>query len=298
MADAGIGAAGSGAASGARPRPRLNKTVRRLLRDWAALAGATILLLLTGATLLAPWILPYGYAEVVAFPFEPASAQFWLGTDEIGRDIFTRIIYGARVSLTVGFVSTAIALAGGIPLGLISGYRGGVVDTVVMRLMDMMFAFPAIILALAIIAVLGPSLVNAMIAIGVMQIPLFARLVRGNTLSLKNQDYVQAAVAAGAGMARILTFHILPNTMSAVMVQFTLTFAGAVLVEAALSFLGLGVAPPTPSWGAMLDTGRKLITISPLYSVSAGAAIFVTVLGLNLVGDALRDALDPRMVDA
>jgi peptide/nickel transport system permease protein len=296
MADAAIGAAGAG--SGARPRPRLNKTVRRLLRDWAALAGATILLLLTGATLLAPWILPYGYAEVVAFPFEPASAQFWLGTDEIGRDIFTRIIYGARVSLTVGFVSTAIALAGGIPLGLISGYRGGVVDTVVMRLMDMMFAFPAIILALAIIAVLGPSLVNAMIAIGVMQIPLFARLVRGNTLSLKNQDYVQAAVAAGAGMARILTFHILPNTMSAVMVQFTLTFAGAVLVEAALSFLGLGVAPPTPSWGAMLDTGRKLITISPLYSVSAGAAIFVTVLGLNLVGDALRDALDPRLVDA
>jgi len=296
MADAAIGAAD--AAVAVRQRPRMNKTVRRLLRDWAALAGAAILLLLTGSTLLAPWILPYGFAEVVAFPFEPASAQFWLGTDEIGRDIFTRIIYGARVSLTVGFVSTAIALAGGIPLGLISGYRGGVVDTVVMRLMDMMFAFPAIILALAIIAVLGPSLVNAMIAIGVMQIPLFARLVRGNTLSLKNQDYVQAAVAAGAGMGRILAFHILPNTMSAVMVQFTLTFAGAVLVEAALSFLGLGVAPPTPSWGAMLDTGRKLITISPLYSVSAGAAIFVTVLGLNLVGDALRDALDPRMVDA
>ena len=275
----------------------MNKTTRRLLRDWAALAGAAILLLLGASTLLAPWILPYGYAEVVAFPFEPASAQFWLGTDEIGRDIFTRIIYGARVSLTVGFVSTAIALVGGIPLGLISGYRGGAVDTVVMRLMDMMFAFPAIILALAIIAVLGPSLVNAMIAIGVMQIPLFARLVRGNTLSLKNQDYVQAAVAAGASMGRILTFHILPNTMSAVMVQFTLTFASAVLVEAALSFLGLGVAPPTPSWGAMLDTGRKLITISPLYSVSAGAAIFVTVLGLNLVGDALRDALDPRMVE-
>lgn len=275
----------------------MNKTTRRLLRDWAALAGAAILLLLGASTLLAPWILPYGYAEVVAFPFEPASAQFWLGTDEIGRDIFTRIIYGARVSLTVGFVSTAIALVGGIPLGLISGYRGGAVDTVVMRLMDMMFAFPAIILALAIIAVLGPSLVNAMIAIGVMQIPLFARLVRGNTLSLKNQDYVQAAIAAGASMGRILTFHILPNTMSAVMVQFTLTFASAVLVEAALSFLGLGVAPPTPSWGAMLDTGRKLITISPLYSVSAGAAIFVTVLGLNLVGDALRDALDPRMVE-
>ncbi|MBA2667320.1 MAG: ABC transporter permease [Trueperaceae bacterium] len=279
-------------------RRRMNKTLRRLLRDWAALVGAGILLLLGVSTVMAPWILPYGFAEVVAFPFEPASAQFWFGTDEIGRDIFTRIIYGARVSLTVGFVSTSIALVGGIPLGLISGYRGGLIDTVLMRLMDMMFAFPAIILALAIIAVLGPNLLNAMIAIGVMQIPLFARLVRGNTLSLKNQDYVQAAIAAGAGMARILTFHILPNTMSAIMVQFTLTFASAVLVEAALSFLGLGVAPPTPSWGAMLDTGRKLITVSPLYSVSAGAAIFVTVLGLNLVGDALRDALDPRMVDA
>lgn len=297
MADASVAALDHDGA-GAPKVHRLNKTTRRLLRDWAALAGAGILLLLGASTLLAPWILPYGYAEVVAFPFEPASAQFWLGTDEIGRDIFTRIIYGARVSLTVGFVSTAIALVGGIPLGLISGYRGGAVDTVVMRLMDMMFAFPAIILALAIIAVLGPSLVNAMIAIGVMQIPLFARLVRGNTLSLKNQDYVQAAIAAGAGMGRILAFHVLPNTMSAVMVQFTLTFASAVLVEAALSFLGLGVAPPTPSWGAMLDTGRKLITISPLYSVSAGAAIFVTVLGLNLVGDALRDALDPRMAEA
>lgn len=297
MADTTADAFGQDPITTVTKRP-MNKTLRRLLRDWAALVGAAILLLLSLATLLAPWILPYGFAEVVAFPFEPASTQFWLGTDEIGRDIFTRIIYGARVSLTVGFVSTSIALAGGIPLGLISGYRGGVIDTVLMRLMDMMFAFPAIILALAIIAVLGPNLLNAMIAIGVMQIPLFARLVRGNTLALKNQDYVQAAIAAGAGMTRILTFHILPNTMSAIMVQFTLTFASAVLIEAALSFLGLGVAPPTPSWGAMLDTGRKLITISPLYSVSAGAAIFVTVLGLNLVGDALRDALDPRMVDA
>jgi peptide/nickel transport system permease protein len=297
MADATAATLGQDSVTAGTKR-RMNKTLRRLLRDWAALAGAAIMLLLSLSTLLAPWILPYGYAEVVAFPFEPASAQFWLGTDEIGRDIFTRIIYGARVSLTVGFVSTSIALVGGIPLGLISGYRGGWIDTVLMRLMDMMFAFPAIILALAIIAVLGPNLLNAMIAIGVMQIPLFARLVRGNTLSLKNQDYVQAAIAAGAGMTRILTFHILPNTMSAIMVQFTLTFASAVLVEAALSFLGLGVAPPTPSWGAMLDTGRKLITVSPLYSVSAGAAIFVTVLGLNLMGDALRDALDPRMVEA
>ena len=271
------------------------KSLRRFFRDWAAVSGLTLLIALAGSTLLAPWILPYHYTEVVAFPFEPPSAAHWLGTDEIGRDIFTRIVYGARVSLSVGFVSTAIALVGGIPLGLVSGYLGRIVDTIIMRLMDMMFAFPAIILALAIIAVLGPSLVNAMIAIGVMQIPLFARLVRADTLTLKNQDFVQAAVANGSSTARILAFHILPNTLSAVMVQFTLTFASAVLIEAALSFLGLGVAPPTPSWGAMLDTGRKLVTVSPLYSVASGAAIFVTVLALNLIGDALRDALDPRL---
>lgn len=271
------------------------KSLRRFFRDWAAVSGLTLLIALVASTLLAPWILPYHFAEVVAFPFEPPSAAYWFGTDEIGRDIFTRIVYGARVSLSVGFVSTAIALVGGIPLGLVSGYLGRVVDTVIMRLMDMMFAFPAIILALAIIAVLGPSLVNAMIAIGVMQIPLFARLVRANTLTLKHQDFVQAAVANGSSTARILAFHILPNTLSAVMVQFTLTFASAVLIEAALSFLGLGVAPPTPSWGAMLDTGRKLMTMSPLYSVASGAAIFVTVLALNLIGDALRDALDPRL---
>jgi peptide/nickel transport system permease protein len=198
----------------------------------------------------------------------------------------------------VGFISTGIALLGGVPLGLISGYFGGFVDSLIMRVMDMMFAFPAIILALAIISVLGPSLFNAMIAIGVMHIPLFARLIRSSTLSLKNQDFVQGAIAAGARAPRILFLHILPTCTAPLTVQFTLTFASAVLVEAALSFLGLGVAPPQPSWGAMLDTGRKLITISPLYSVSAGAAIFLTVLALNLIGDALRDVLDPRMVDA
>lgn len=274
----------------------MSKPVRRLLRDWAAVVGLLLIAVITLATVLAPWILPYDFASAVAFPLQPPSPEFWLGTDEVGRDIFTRIVYGARVSLMVGFVSTSIALAGGIPLGLLSGYFGGWLDSLIMRLMDTMFAFPAIILALAIVAVLGPSLVNAMIAIGVMQIPLFARLVRGNALSIKQMDYVQAAVAEGAGTGRILFLHILPNCLASVTVQFTLTFASAVLVEAALSFLGLGVAPPTPSWGAMLDTGRKLISLAPLYSVAAGAAIFVTVLSLNLIGDALRDVLDPRQV--
>jgi peptide/nickel transport system permease protein len=275
----------------------MRKILRRLSRDWAALSGLIIITAIGFSTAFAPWLLPYGFSESVAFPFEPPSRAYLLGTDEIGRDIFTRLIYGARVSLLVGFISTSIALLGGVPLGLISGYFGGFVDSLIMRVMDMMFAFPAIILALAIISVLGPSLFNAMIAIGVMQIPLFARLIRASTLSLKNQDFVQGAIAAGARPPRILFFHILPNCTAPLTVQFTLTFASAVLVEAALSFLGLGVAPPQPSWGAMLDTGRKLITISPLYSVSAGAAIFLTVLALNLIGDALRDILDPRMVD-
>lgn len=258
--------------------------------------GITMLVIITLSTVLAPWILPYDFKSAAGFPFEPPSAKNWLGTDEIGRDIFTRLVYGARISLSVGFVSTTIALIGGIPLGLISGYFGKTADSVIMRIMDMMFAFPAIILALAIIAVLGPNLINAMLAIGFMQIPLFARLVRSNVLGIKNLDFVQAAVAQGASNRRLLAIHILPNCLSSLTVQFTLTFATAILVEAALSFLGLGVSPPQPSWGAMLDTGRKLITVAPLYSVAPGAAIFVTVLSFNLIGDTLRDALDPHQI--
>ncbi|MEX2376267.1 MAG: ABC transporter permease [Dehalococcoidia bacterium] len=266
------------------------------MRDWAGLVGVVMILVITFSTLLAPIILPYDFKTPAGLPFEPPSNKNWLGTDEIGRDLFTRIVYGARVSLAVGFVSSLIALFGGVPLGLISGYYGGNVDKVIMRIMDMLFAFPAIILALAIVAVLGPSMFNAMLAIGFMQIPLFARLVRSSVLSIKELDYVQAAIAQGANRPRILRLHILPNTLSSVTVQFTLTFAAAILIEAALSFLGLGVAPPQPSWGAMLDTGRQLINISPLYSIASGAAIFVTVLSFNLIGDAIRDALDPHQV--
>lgn len=255
-----------------------------------------MLLVIATSTILAPWILPYDFKSSAGFPFEPPSWQHWLGTDEIGRDIFTRLVYGARVSLAVGLVSTTIALIGGIPLGLISGYFGKTTDSVIMRIMDMMFAFPAIILALAIIAVLGPSLVNAMLAIGFMQIPLFARLVRSNVLGVKNLDFVQAAVAQGASNRRLLGVHVLPNCLSSLTVQFTLTVATAILVEAALSFLGLGVAPPQPSWGAMLDTGRKLMTVAPVYAIAPGAAIFITVLSFNLIGDTLRDTLDPHQV--
>lgn len=281
----------------AKRTPRIrNRRLRRFLRDWAALAGLALIAIIIIAAIFAPWLTPFDYRSPAGFPFEPPSAKFWLGTDELGRDIFTRILYGARVSLSVGLVSSVIALLGGVPLGLISGYFGGRIDTIIMRLMDMMFAFPSIILALAIVAVLGPSLFNAMIAIGFMQIPLFARLVRASVLNIRELEYVKAAQAYGARNRRILLMHILPNTMSSVTVQLTLTFAAAILVEAALSFLGLGVSPPQPSWGAMLDTGRKLITLSPLYSVASGGAIFITVLSFNLLGDALRDAFDPHQM--
>lgn len=280
-----------------RRLPRIrDRRLRRFLRDWAAIVGLIMITLIMLAAILAPWLTPYDFRASAGFPFEPPSAKFWLGTDELGRDIFTRILYGARISLSVGLVASIIALLGGVPLGLVSGYFGGRIDTIIMRLMDMMFAFPSIILALAIVSVLGPSLFNAMIAIGFMQIPLFARLVRSNVLNIRELDYIQAAQANGARNRRILLLHILPNTMSSVTVQLTLTFAAAILVEAALSFLGLGVSPPQPSWGAMLDTGRKLITLAPLYSVASGGAIFITVLSFNLLGDALRDAFDPHQM--
>lgn len=279
-----------------RPRVR-DRRLRRFLRDWAAIVGLALIVVIVLAAVLAPWLTPYDFRTSAGLPFEPPSAEFWLGTDEIGRDIFTRILYGARISLSVGIVSSLIALLGGVPLGLVSGYFGGRVDTVIMRLMDMMFAFPSIILALAIVAVLGPSLVNAMLAIGFMQIPLFARLVRSSVLNIRELEYIKAAQAHGARNRRILLQHVLPNTMSTVTVQLTLTFAAAILIEAALSFLGLGVSPPQPSWGAMLDTGRKLIAIAPLYSVASGAAIFITVLSFNLLGDALRDAFDPHQMN-
>lgn len=285
------------ASLGARHKPRFrDRRVRRFLRDWAAIIGLILVIVITLAAIFAPWLTPYGFKTAAGYPFEPPSAEFWLGTDEIGRDIFTRIIFGARISLSVGVVASLIALFTGVPLGLISGYFGGRIDTLIMRLMDMLFAFPSIILALAIVAVLGPSLLNAMLAIGFMQIPLFARLVRSAVLNVKELDYIKAAQAQGARHRRVLFRHVLPNTMSTVTVQLTLTFAAAILVEAALSFLGLGVAPPQPSWGAMLDTGRKVIGIAPLYSIASGAAIFITVLSFNLVGDAVRDAFDPHQM--
>ena len=216
------------------------------------------------------------------------------GTDSLGRDVLSQTIYGARVSLTIGFVSVGLALLGGVPLGALSGYAGGWLDRVAMRGVDVLVSFPTILLAIIVITIFGPGLVNAMIAIGIAQIPLYARLVRGAVLRVKALDYVAAARAVGSGDGRILWRHVLPNCLAPVLVQSTLFFATAILSAAYLGFLGLGAQPPTPEWGTMLSKARDFLRVAPHVSVFAGLTIMLTVLGLNLLGDGLRDVLDPR----
>jgi peptide/nickel transport system permease protein len=222
------------------------------------------------------------------------SLAHWFGTDEVGRDILSRIIYGTRASLSAGVISVGIAISIGVPLGLLSGYLGGKVDAILGRITDAMLAVPFLILAIALAAFLGPSLGNAMIAIGVTATPLFIRLTRGQTLSVVKEDYIEAARAVGNPGWRIALRHILPNVMPALLVQATLTIATAIIAEASLSFLGLGQQPPAPSWGSMLNAAQRFLTNAPWMAVWPGLAIFVTVLSFNLFGDGLRDALDPR----
>jgi peptide/nickel transport system permease protein len=271
-------------------------TLRALARDPTAMLGGILFLMIVVAAVGAEQLAPYDPLQVhVRDRLQLPSATYLLGTDELGRDLLSRVIYGARVSLSVGAVAVLIATMGGVVLGLFGGFFGGGTDAVIMRCMDAVLAFPAIILALAIIAALGPSPVNAMIAIGIVTIPSFARITRGSLLSLKQQEFVEASRASGANSWHLMFRVLLPNSLSPILVQCSVAFASAILTEAALSFLGLGVQPPTPSWGSMLDFGRKYLTQTPWYSVSPGAAIFVAVLSLNLLGDGLRDALDPRL---
>ncbi|MFN2266840.1 MAG: ABC transporter permease [Desulfonatronovibrio sp.] len=248
------------------------------------------------AALFAPLIAPFDPTEInVDAILHPPSSQYLLGTDNLGRDVFSRLIYGARVSLWVGFVAVGISLSIGIVLGLIAGYFGRLVDEIIMRFVDVMLCFPSFFLILAVIAFLEPSLTNIMIVIGLTSWMGVARLVRAETLTLREREFVQAARLCGAGTSRILFVHILPNALPPVLVSATLGIAAAILTESALSFLGLGVQPPTPSWGNILMEGKDVMGIAPWLSIFPGMSILITVLGYNLLGESIRDLLDPRL---
>lgn len=268
---------------------------RRLKKRKGAMVGLAVVLLLIALALLAPLISPHDPTQQSwKLVRKPPSALNWLGTDEVGRDLLARIIYGARASLSAGVISVGIAILIGVPLGLLAGYGPGWLDMILSRITDAMLACPFLILAIALAAFLGPSLTNAMIAIGITATPIFIRLTRGQVLSVKVEDYVESARAIGNPRWRIAYKHILPNVMPQLLVQMTLTIATAVIAEASLSFLGLGQQPPAPSWGSMLNSAQRFLTNAPWMAVWPGIAIFLTVLSFNLLGDGLRDAFDPR----
>lgn len=275
----------------------LAETWKRLRKQRLALVGGGTLVLLVAVALLAPLLAPQDpLAQDLYGRLQPPSLEHPFGTDDFGRDILSRIIYGARISLRIGIVAIAAALAVGTVLGLWAGYLGGVVDTLIMRVMDLLLAFPSILLAIAVVAVTGPGIDNAIMAVSVVLIPQFARLVRSSVLSVREMAYVEAARALGAGQVRVLFVSVLPNCMAPIIVQTTLSLGTAILDAAGLSFLGLGAQPPTPEWGAMLAGGRELLLEAPWVMTFPGLAIFAVVLALNLFGDGLRDALDPKTI--
>ncbi|MEK5040805.1 nickel transporter permease [Sporosarcina sp. FSL K6-3457] len=282
-----------------RSSPKLEyyKTLwKRLRKNKAAVVGGFFILLFIVVSLVGPLLTTQDPTAVkVLNKLQPPSAEHWFGTDNYGRDIFTRIIHGMALTLKVGFLSVTMGGVIGVVLGIVSGYYGGIIDTVIMRVMDVLLAFPGILLALAIVSVLGGSLENVIIAVAVFSVPAFARIVRGSTLSVRKLEYIDAVKALGASDFRIIFKHILPNVMSPIIVQATLRIATAVLTASGLSFLGLGAQPPTPEWGAMLSDGRNFMTDAPHVILFPGIMIILVVLAFNIFGDGLRDALDPKM---
>jgi peptide/nickel transport system permease protein len=269
---------------------------RRFLTIRSATAAAIVLLALVLAAVFAPLLTPYDYAKIAPTQaYAPPSSEHLMGTDKFGRDVFTRVLYGGRISLTVGLIATVIGACIGVVMGMTAGYFGGLVDEVTMRLLDMMLAFPGILLAMGVVAMLGPSLQNLMIAVGIGYIAGFARLMRGNVLSARKFDYVLAAEALGANSGIVMRRHILPNIAAPLIVYATLSVASAILTAAGLSFLGLGAKPPSPEWGIMLSDGRETLNRAWWVSLFPGLAILVTTLSINFVGDGLRTALDPRV---
>jgi len=278
-----------------KPSSQTREILRALVANKLAVAGLIVLAVLIFIGIFGKAIAPYGLNDIdIPNRLSGPSALHWFGTDDLGRDTLTRILIAARVSLQVGFIAVGFALVVGVPIGLIAGYYRGAVDSTLMRLMDILFSFPAILLAIAILAVLGPNVTNAMIAIGIVYTPIFARITRGSVLVVSEEVYVRAARSLGATNRRILFRHILPNVAAPIIVQTTLSLAFAILSEAALSFLGLGVQPPNPAWGRMLADGRDYFQQNPWMGIFPGLAILVTVMAFNFVGDGLRDALDPK----
>jgi peptide/nickel transport system permease protein len=277
-----------------KPRTR-SPFVKKFLANKGAVLGATVLIVFILAAVLAPWIAPYDPLKANFLAVRKAPSMLhWLGTDELGRDLFSRLLWGARSSLLAGGVSVAIAMIIGVPLGLLAGYFGGKLDAVISRIMEALLSCPFLVLAIALGAFLGPSLTNAMIAIGLSAMPIFSRLTRGQVLAIRHEDYLEGARAIGLPDRWIILRYVLPNVLSPLVVQATLTIASAILAEASLSFLGLGQQPPSPSWGSMLNTAKNFMEQAPWMSIAPGVAIYITVLCFNLLGDGLRDALDPK----
>jgi len=277
--------------------PVERRTLKKFVRNRAAVVGATIVIVFLAMAIFAPLISPFDPAQTnFRLVRKAPDALHWFGTDEIGRDVLARVIFGARASLLAGCISVLVALAVGVPLGLVAGYLGGWYDMVISRCTDALLSIPFLILAIALAAFLGPSLTNAMLAIGIAATPFIIRLTRGQTLAVRTEDYVEGARAVGVPRLRIALRYILPNIAAPILVQATLIVAQAIIAEASLSFLGLGQQPPAPSWGSMLNTAKNYMEQAPWMAIWPGVAIFLAVLGFNLMGDGLRDALDPRDV--
>ena len=278
-----------------RALPGNESILRQLWRDPMGRAGMIGVLLIIIMAVFAPWIAQYDVAKLGKSRLSAPSAQYWFGTDNFGRDVFSRIVYGARVSLIVGIVAVGIAAGFGYLFGMIAGFFEGRVETVIMMVMDIIFAFPSILLALFIVAALGTSIINTMIAIGIVNIPVFTRTVRASVKTVKSTDYIANARSIGLKRMAILFKHVTPNVMAPFTVQATLALSGAILTEASMSFLGLGIQPPNPSWGSMLSDARKYMEQAPWLVIFPALFIIITILSFNILGDALRDVLDPKL---
>ncbi|MCQ6266324.1 ABC transporter permease [Fictibacillus sp. WQ 8-8] len=280
----------------ANPREIKNQVLKRFLKRKVSIVGGIIIIIFVITAIFGPLFAPYDpLQQDLANNFQGASAEHWLGTDNLGRDTLSRLIYGARISLEISMASVGLALIVGLVLGVTAGYYGGKIETLIMRFIDILLAFPGILLAIVIVAVLGNGLVNTMMAVAIFSVPDFARIIRASVISLKEMEYIEACKAAGASNLRIILRHIIPNSLSPVIVQTTLMMGTAILTASGLSFIGLGVQPPNPEWGAMLSKARELLRSAPLAAIAPGTAITLVVLSFSLVGDGLRDALDPKL---